>query len=159
MSHADGSLAGLSAEELRAAVRAVLREVLPAELVADSTGSPPGHSPPGQGDVRIAGDADLTSFVRRIATLCEDPGQRAALQAGRHAFRLDRDGLEAPADLRPHPPAPANVTRIERGAVTERAVLRAANDGARLLLGRGAVLTPLARDKARTLGVEIEKER
>ena len=154
MSHADGSLAGLSAEELRAAVRAVLREVLPAELVADGTGSPPGH-----GTVTIAGHADLTSFVRRIATLCEDPGQRAALQAGRHAFRLDRDGLEAPADPRPHPPAPGNVTRIERGAVTERAVLKAANEGARLLLGRGAVLTPLARDKARSLGVEIEKER
>jgi hypothetical protein len=27
------------------------------------------------------------------------------------------------------------------------------------VLGRGAVLTPLARDKARSLGVEIEKER
>ncbi len=31
--------------------------------------------------------------------------------------------------------------------------------GTRLVLGRGAVLTPLARDKARSLGVEIEKER
>jgi len=51
------------------------------------------------------------------------------------------------------------MTRIERGAVTERAVIKAAADGARLLLGRGAVLTPLARDKARSLGVEIEKER
>jgi hypothetical protein len=154
MSHVDGALAGLSAEELRAAVRAVLREVLPAELVAESTGSPPEH-----GDVRIAGDADLTSFVRRIATLCEDPGQRAALQAGRHAFRLDRSGLEAAADPRPRTPASPRVTRIDRGAVTERAVQRAANEGARLLLGRAAVLTPLARDKARTLGVEIEKER
>jgi hypothetical protein len=48
--------------------------------------------------------------------------------------------------------------RIERGAVTERAVLKAAADGARLLLGRRAVMTPLARDKARSMGVEIEKE-
>jgi hypothetical protein len=37
--------------------------------------------------------------------------------------------------------------------------VRAAAAGARLVLGRGAVLTPLARDKARTLGVQIEKER
>jgi len=37
-------------------------------------------------------------------------------------------------------------------------VLRAAADGARLLLGPRAVMTPLARDKARSLGVEIGKE-
>jgi len=31
--------------------------------------------------------------------------------------------------------------------------------GARLVLGRRAVLTPLARDRARAAGVEIERER
>jgi len=51
------------------------------------------------------------------------------------------------------------VQRIEHGAVTERAVKKAKADGARLVLGRRAVLTPLARDRARILGVEIEKER
>ena len=49
--------------------------------------------------------------------------------------------------------------RIEKGAVTERAVLEAASAGARLVLGPRAVLTPLARDRARVLGVPIEKER
>jgi hypothetical protein len=154
MSDANSSLAGLSTDELRAAVRAVLREVLPAEIAADAAGPPPGH-----GDVRIASDVDLTALVRRIATLCEDPAQRAALQDGRHAFRLVAGGLEASSEPRQLVPPPPNVTRVERGAVTERAVLRAASEGARLVLGRGAVLTPLARDKARTLGVEIEKER
>ena len=57
----------------------------------------------------------------------------------------------------PAPPAPA-VHRIERGAVTERAVVAAARDGGRIVLGRGAVVTPLARDKARALGVALEKE-
>jgi hypothetical protein len=38
-------------------------------------------------------------------------------------------------------------------------VVKAAGDGARLVVGPMAVLTPLARDKARVLGVEIEKER
>jgi hypothetical protein len=154
MSDANGALAGLSTEELRAAVRAVLRDVLPAEIVTDAVGRPPGH-----GDVRIATDVDLTALVRRIATLCEDPAQRAALQDGRHAFRLVPGGLEGSSDPRQLVAPPPDVTRIERGAVTERAVLKAANEGARLVLGRGAVLTPLARDKARTLGVEIEKER
>jgi hypothetical protein len=54
--------------------------------------------------------------------------------------------------------APA-VHRVDRGAVTERAVAAAAAAGARLVLGPRAVLTPLAKDKARTLGVPIEKER
>ena len=49
--------------------------------------------------------------------------------------------------------------RIEKGAVTERAVNAAAAAGARLVLGPRAVLTPLARDRARALGVPIEKER
>jgi hypothetical protein len=49
--------------------------------------------------------------------------------------------------------------RIEKGAVTERTVQAAATAGARLVLGPRAVLTPLARDRARALGVPIEKER
>jgi hypothetical protein len=48
--------------------------------------------------------------------------------------------------------------RIERGAVTERAVVAAAKAGRRIVLGPRAVVTPLARDKARTLGVALEKE-
>jgi hypothetical protein len=49
--------------------------------------------------------------------------------------------------------------RIGKGAVTERAVQAAADAGVRLVLGPRAVLTPLARDRARALGVPIEKER
>ena len=49
--------------------------------------------------------------------------------------------------------------RVERGAVTEAMVSQAARAGERLVLGRGAVLTPLARDRARASGVRIEKER
>ena len=49
--------------------------------------------------------------------------------------------------------------RVEAGAVTERAVKEAAKAGARLVLSPRAVLTPMARDRARSLGVEIEKEK
>ncbi len=51
------------------------------------------------------------------------------------------------------------VRRVDTGAVTERMVSAAAQAGERLVLGRAAVLTPLARDRARAAGVEIEKER
>ncbi len=143
-------LAGLGPDELRAAVRAVLREVLPDGLVSSS--------PTGPTDVVIATEADLTAFVRRVAAMCEDGEVRAALQDGRHGFRLasSSPGSETVAAQPPQPAAGA--IRVERGAVTERTVQKAAAEGARLVLGRRAVLTPLAKDKARTLGVRIEKE-
>jgi hypothetical protein len=36
--------------------------------------------------------------------------------------------------------------------------MAAAEAGKKLVVGKGVVLTPLARDKARQLGVEIERE-
>jgi hypothetical protein len=64
----------------------------------------------------------------------------------------------APAAVAETPPAADTSMRIERGAVTERAVVAAAKDGRRIVLGRRAVVTPLARDKARALGVALERE-
>ena len=55
--------------------------------------------------------------------------------------------------------AATGVVRVDRGAVTERIVKQAADAGARLVLAPRAVITPLAREKARALGVEIERER
>jgi hypothetical protein len=49
--------------------------------------------------------------------------------------------------------------RVERGAVTERKVEEAARNGGRLVIGPRAILTPLAREKARTRGIQIERER
>lgn len=101
--------------------------------------------------VRITGDPDLHRFVIRLLDLFENPKTRTDLRAGRLRFELT-GGVAAAA-------APGAVHRIEKGAVTERVVGAAAESGSRLLLGRRAVLTPLAREKARVLGVPIEKER
>lgn len=49
--------------------------------------------------------------------------------------------------------------RVDRGVLTERQVAAAAETGQSIVVARGAVITPLARDKARALGVHIEKER
>lgn len=161
-------LAGMSGDELRAAVRAVLREVLPAEVrgaqPATGTAGAAGAAGTAGGSVTIRTDADLDALVRTVAAACADPAVRDSIAAGRHAFRLagateatGASGATEAAEAAEALPA-AQVLRIERGAVTERTVLRAAKDGARLVLGRAAVLTPLARDKARSLGVPIEKE-
>ena len=138
---------GLSSDELRAAVRAVLREVLP-DGVAASGGTV----------VPVRTDADLDALVRRVAERCEDPVTRAAYREGRHGFRLPAESGEVGKALRAESGEVGKETRVDRGAVTERAVLKAAKTGSRLVLGPKAVLTPLARDRARVLGVEIEKE-
>ncbi len=160
-------LAGLGPEELRAAVREVLRDVLPAAVVERRSADTP---VPEQVVVRT--DSDLDALVRRVAAQCADPRRRAAIQEGRHGFLLagpDAGGPGGQLGQVGGASAPgvtsssgssgsAAVVRVERGAVTERAVRRAAADGARLVLGARAVMTPLARDRARALGVLVEKE-
>jgi hypothetical protein len=122
-------------DELRELIREVIRDQLVAIRAAESVET-----------VNLSSDAELAAFVARLLEL--DPGERDDLRAGRKRFRL----AAVPA------PGPA-VRRIERGAVTEAMIRDAARAGQRLVLGRGAVLTPLARDRARTSGVTIEKER
>ncbi len=123
--------------------------------------------------VRLATDEDLREFVLRVLRLADNPKRRRDLLAGRLRFTLapggsapssPSAGRAVPTGLpggngqRPdHGAAPGH--RIGKGAVTERAVQAAANAGVRLVLGPRAVLTPLARDRARALGVPIEKER
>ena len=105
--------------------------------------------------VSVRTDQELAAFVIRLLRVFEDPRRRDDLRTGRLRFRLLPGGaaLAGPAgSARP-------VHRIDKGAVTEAVVRDAARAGARLVLGRRAVLTPLARDRARAAGVEIEKER
>jgi hypothetical protein len=159
-------------EAIRALVREVLADLLPAAArdpgnsVAAGTGGGPG---PGTGApaqpglphtvrehvesvevVSIRTDAELGSFVLHLLHLFENPKHRDALRAGRLRFRLAAPAAGGSAQ-------PSH--RIEKGAVTEAMVAASARAGARLVLGRRAVLTPLARDRARATGVEIVKER
>jgi hypothetical protein len=129
-------------EELRALVREVIRDVLPQGLAVTET-------------VNLSTDEDLAAFVRRLLDL--DSGQREELRSGRKRFRLASPQARSVSAERAGPAAP--VRHIERGAVTEAVITAAARAGERLVLGRGAVLTPLARDRARASGVQIEKER
>jgi hypothetical protein len=108
--------------------------------------------------VSLAGDDDLNRFVRDILTRAD----RDAILAGRVRFTLGAAEGGRPGSAgagRPEGiPSGGDPTRIPRGAVTERAVAAAAKAGGRLVLGPRAVLTPLAREKARALGLQIERE-
>jgi hypothetical protein len=103
--------------------------------------------------VSVRTDRELAAFVTRLLRLVENPRRRDDLRSGRLRFRLAPGGAAGgPASARP-------TRRIDQGAVTEATVRDAARAGARLVLGPRAVLTPLARDRARAAGVDIEKER
>ena len=144
--------------ELRALVREVVRDAVadltPAPTVADHNGFQP-TGPLNADDktridtVRMATDNDLDAFVRQLLRLSENPKTRADLRNGRLSYRL----AGTPAS------SPATSHRIDSGAVTERHIVDIAASGGSLVLGHKAVLTPLAREKARALGLTIHKER
>jgi hypothetical protein len=107
--------------------------------------------------VRIDSDEDLQTFVRALAGWLENPRDRLAIKSGRLRFALQR-GTATATSAEPPGAEAQEVVRVQKGAVTERQVQDAASRGARLVLARAAILTPLARDSARALGVQIEKE-
>ncbi|MGE2716247.1 hypothetical protein ACQI4L_19510 [Mycolicibacterium litorale] len=126
----------------------------PVQTVADQFGVTP--SGPLAADqkhrtesVRLTTDRELDAFVRNLLKLFENPKARADVKAGRLTFRLAGAATNGRAASQ----------RIDSGAVTERHIADVAATGASLVLGPRAVLTPLAREKARALGVSIEKEK
>ncbi|MDT8855495.1 hypothetical protein RNZ50_10815 [Paracoccaceae bacterium Fryx2] len=125
--------------DLRALVREVLRETMAARA------APAG----GVQAVSIACDADLQAFLVRLAA----PGTIEAVRSGALRFTLAAGqaghGLAVPA-------APA--TGAMEGVISERR-LQGIAAGSTLTLAAGAVLTPMARDVARRLGLRIERMR
>lgn len=155
-------MTALDHRQLRQLVREVVRDALadlgPAALAPPAPPAPDGPIPSGPlaadersrtDAVRITSDAELAAFARHLLHLFENPKNRADLRAGRLTFRLA--GVQRGSG--------ASARRVERGAVTERQIAELAGSGATLVLGPRAVLTPLARERARALGVTIEKER
>jgi hypothetical protein len=143
-------MSGHEADALRAMVREVLREVLP------PGGAPArGSTDAGVRQVRVRDDRDLAAVVTQVLDLADDPDRLADLRSGRLRFALMTDPGDSADD---HPASvSASPLEVERGAVTERLVHRAAREQRSLRIGPRAVVTPLARDRARALGVSIER--
>lgn len=141
--------------ELRSLVRDLIKESLP-EI--DMT--------PEVRTVRLTTDADLAAFVSTLLALAEEPSTRDRLRTGQLRFSLapGRDGedrSQEPTPLALVTPAAngtsSSVLQVDRGAVTERMLLKAISDGRRVVLGKAAVLTPLAREQARRHNIDVER--
>jgi hypothetical protein len=130
-------------EQLRALVREVIGEAL-AEV--RRPGAPASAAGTVAEPVRIASDADLDAFVRRIARLMRDPAGAARIESGALRFTLAGAGQGT-----------AGGAALD-GLVSERAI-DGQPEGATLRLAAGAVVTPLARDRARARRIKLERTR
>jgi hypothetical protein len=128
-------------DALRRMVREVLAEVLPRDAAPDVR------------RVTVRDDRELADLVTQVLRLARDPARAADLESGRIRFTLATGDSPAGVASATTPGA----VEVERGAVTERVVQRAAREQRPLLIGPRAVVTPLARDRARALGVTIER--
>jgi len=135
-----------------AELRAMVREVLHEALAKGRAGTAPTRAAEA---VRIGSDADLAAFLRRVIALLDDPATGPALRAGRIGFTLAGQG--APVASAPAPAA-AGPAQVLGGTVTEAKIAKLVGVGA-VVLAPGAVITPLARDRARAMGLKIERWR
>ena len=153
------------------AVADLIREVLAEELAHLKR-------EPREEWVRIADDADLAAFAKRVLAMGEDPGARDAFEGGSLVFRLDggagrgraKGGGERAARAAAPPPRIARggggggrtgseggVETLDGGLLSERQVARLPRGTARLRVGHDVRVTPLARDRLRRLGITIER--
>jgi hypothetical protein len=151
--------ARVDAPQMRAMIREVIREALP-ELVSrdrpvTSISQPSTEVRP----VRVASDEDLNALVQTLITLLGDPDQAIRLRAGTLVFSLETSTSRPNNATTERAPEEPLICRFDRGAITEKAVNEAAERGNRIVIAGRAVLTPLARDRARKLRVEITRER
>ena len=143
-------------------IRELVKSVI-AEEVAAIRKPKAAHAPTtAEERVAVANDADLIGFARRVLSLAGDPAKAKEIAAGRYPFRLDRptQATAAPtsrATPTPMAPPPAQSHRIDSGVVTESTLNKLPRGLSQLLLGPGVTVTPLAKDRARALGLTFER--
>jgi hypothetical protein len=149
---------GIDKEELRQLVRDVLRSSLPGRDAAAS--QPPGNLieavrqailPDGSGVVTIA--PDLDAFARDIVNAAAHEDLKAAIMTSRVTFKRKDDG---PGQAQNRAPAiKGGQFRIDKGMLNEMRIAEIGKQYSRVLVGPEVVVTPLARDRARELKLEL----
>jgi len=134
-------------------LRALIRDVIATELAAVKRDPASPQAKPAEHAVRVASDADLAAFAKQVLTLAHDPATRSAIANGSYRFKLEGGSASAPSAA----PTSSASTRIEKGVVTETVLLKLPKGTQRLQVGAGVSVTPLARDKASSLGITIER--
>ncbi|WP_119299779.1 hypothetical protein [Dongia deserti] len=139
-------------------LRELVKSVIAEEVAAIRKPSTNAAPPLSEERVTIASDADLVAFARRVLSLASDPAKAKEIAAGRYPFRLARPATQPAATPALQATAPvAQSHRIDSGVVTESSLNKLPRGLSRLVLGPGVTVTPLAKDRARSLGLTFER--
>jgi len=161
-------MARIDREELRLLVREALREALgsAARPVAAPAAAPP---PPearglaaaikgGRKEIAVAVRTadDLGRFAREVAEAAADPSARAAILEGRVRFAPSGGAAQGAAPPEARAPSAFEMTS---GVLSETRLVEIGRTHGRIVLGAAVVLTPLARDKAREMKIELTRQK
>ena len=144
----------------KATLRALIRDVIATEVAAAKAGGGPtatlaaSPSPSDDRTVRIASDADLNAFAKRVLSLAAEPSVQQSIAAGTYGFRLD-GSASTPSGGSSQ--VSGSTLRINEGVVTETMLNRLAKGITKIQLAPGVSLTPLAKDRVRSLNLTIER--
>ena len=113
-------------------------------------------------EIAIASDSDLNAFAQQVALCALERDLLGAIASNRVRFRLaGGGGPEAvTAKQAVDPVAPVkdgDAYHWEQGLLNETKVTEIARTHAKLVLGRRALMTPLAWDRARSLGLQVAR--
>jgi hypothetical protein len=148
---------GIDREELRKLVRDVLRSSMPAaeplNLVdAMRQAVLPGHTG------LVAVDDDLNRFAQTIVQAAENEDLKAAIMSGR--LKFTNSAQPNPGAGPPRNPEKADGTfRLDQGMLSETRVAEIGKSHTKIILGSEVVVTPLARDRARELKLQLVRSK
>jgi hypothetical protein len=155
-------MSGVSSDQIRQLVRDALRELLPAAKAQPETGGGTLLSrlrsallDPRSARVEVTLETanDLKAFARDLLQAPEDV--KTGILSGKIELGLAARGT----GVAPAPAARKNQHQISKGVVTEIMVAEIGKTNDRLVIGKGVVVTPLARDRAREVKLEIVRDR
>ena len=177
----------VSQGEIRRLVRELLREAVARK--SPGKGAPAAAPPSEEGspfsdrirraletgaaiEVRVADDQDLNAFAQSIALCALERDLLGAVASNRVRFRLTgaSGGPASTATPAPAPtaapsrgasrsPGPGGVFHWETGVLSETRVVAISREYTKLVLGPKAVLTPLAKDRARECKLEVVRQK
>ena len=150
---------GIDREELRRLVRDVLRSTLSGK----ASDAPAEQNlldrmrqsilPGGSGVVIVS--EDLNRFAQTLVHAAAHEDVKAAIMSGKLTFKAN--GGQSPPSQRQSekPPARGGDFRLDNGMLNETRLAEIGRSHTRIILGANVVVTPLARDRARELKLEL----
>jgi len=155
-------MAGIDREELRHLVRQALKETLgrePARRAPDLVGeikAALSRPKPATVAVAVTGPGDLDAFARAVLAAGDAAELKAAIVAGDVHFA---PAAEKPASAGAPSSTAGGSASFDKGVLGENKVVELSRKGRRILIGKAVVVTPLAREKARQLKVELVRQK